>query len=72
MKKLTKEQTEKVEKCRKRVNQLSHKQELLYEILLQETGMEDSGWLFDYIFNCHIDDLYYNTVKREIFGHGEE
>lgn len=74
MKKLPKETIAKIEKCRKRVHQLAHKQDLLYELLLKETGVEDSGWLFDYIFNCSLekDCMYEKMVKREVFGYVEE
>ena len=74
MKKLPKQTDAKIEKCRKRVHQLAHKQDLLYELLLKETGIEDNGWLFDYVFNCSLeaDSTYEKMVKREVFGYVEE
>lgn len=61
---------EKVEACRQKVNELTQEEMDLYHTMLEETGLEDTGWLFDYVFNYQIEDIYLEDLRKRIFGDG--
>ena len=66
MKKLNKEQQEKVECAREAIGKLQEAEELIYNNLADELE-QDNDWLYDYIFNCREEDDYSAHVKKEIF-----
>lgn len=66
MKKLNQEQQTKVETAKKAVVELQKAQENIYGDLTREIGW-DNDWLYDYIFNCSVEDEYSIKVRGEIF-----
>jgi hypothetical protein len=66
MKKLNQTQQELVENARAQIKHLQETQSIIYESLVNEIGL-DNNWLYDYVFNCQIEDNYSEMVKSEIF-----
>ena len=66
MNKLTKEQFEKVEIAKQLISSLQNTQEGVYENLSKELD-QDNDWLYDYVFNCSVEDEYTKTVREKIF-----
>ena len=66
MKKLNKEQQEKVEIAREAVINLQEAQTIIYNNLTKELDW-DNDWLYDYMFNCAEEDSYAARVRSEIF-----
>jgi hypothetical protein len=66
MKKLNQTQQELVENARAQIKHLQETESIIYESLVNEIGL-DNNWLYDYVFNCQIEDNYSEMVKSEIF-----
>lgn len=66
MKKLNKEEQEKVEIARDAILKLQEAQSMIYEDLVREINF-DNDWLYDYLFNCTKEDEYTRKVREEIF-----
>lgn len=66
MKKLNQAQQQKVETAKAEIIKLQEAQNVIYSNLVDEIK-EDNDWLYDYIFNCPLDDAYSLRVKEEIF-----
>jgi hypothetical protein len=66
MKKLNQTQQELVENARAQIKHLQETESIIYESLVNEIGL-DNNWLYDYVFNCQIEDNYSEMVKGEIF-----
>ena len=66
MKKLNKEEQNKVEIAREAVISLQNAQDEVYTNLSKEINW-DNDWLYDYVFNCAADDTYTTKVRGEIF-----
>lgn len=66
MKKLNKEQQERVEQAREAITKLQEAEGIIYNSLAEELE-QDNDWLYDYIFNCKEEDDYSAHVRKEIF-----
>jgi len=66
MKKLNQTQQELVENARAQIKHLQETESIIYESLVNKIGL-DNNWLYDYVFNCQIEDNYSEMVKGEIF-----
>lgn len=66
MKKLNKEQQQKVETAREAISKLQEAETIIYNNLAYEVGLDDD-WLYDYIFNCREESDYSQHVRKEIF-----
>lgn len=66
MKKLNKQQQERVEQAREAIKHLQEAEAIIYNNLADELEL-DSDWLYDYVFNCAVEDNYSARVRSEIF-----
>lgn len=66
MKKLNKEQQEKLEIARQEVIKLQKEEFAIYDNVTEQIG-EDNDWIYDYLFNCSEENEYTNTVRNQIF-----
>jgi hypothetical protein len=66
MKKLDQTQQEKVETARTSIKHLQDTELIIYDNLVNEIEVDDD-WLYDYVFNCAVEDEYSEMVKIKIF-----
>jgi hypothetical protein len=66
MKKLDQTQQEKVETARTSIKHLQDTELIIYDNLVNEIEVDDD-WLYDYVFNCAVEDEYSEMVKSKIF-----
>lgn len=67
MKKIQLSKKEKIDIARKSILTLQEECDKQYKALQEDLDIEDSDWLFDYVFNTPDDDSYKQRVISELF-----
>lgn len=69
MKRLTQEQLAAVNKVRDEIRSLNGFIDAIYQNMTMSLGIEDSDFLFDYVYNCDgSNDAYEQFVLGKLYG----